>query len=113
LLSACLLVLFYALLSWRSYVERERWISDLRPFVASPQLYDRLLAPVQLPHVAAAQQTFDALCENILGTQLAFLTPIGPLADLFGPALSYPTGFTIPDIHPLLPGLSRHRCAFR
>ena len=36
LLSAGLLALFYALLSWRSYVDRERFMSDLRPFVAGP-----------------------------------------------------------------------------
>jgi signal transduction histidine kinase len=102
LLSTCLLVLFYALLSWRSYVERERWMSDLRPFVASPQLYDRLLAPAWTS-AAAAQQTFDALCENILGARLAFLVPMGPLAELFGPALSHPAGSPVPDLQPAIP----------
>lgn len=103
LLGACLLVLFYALLSWRSYVERERLMADLRPFVASPQFYNRLLAPASLPGIAEVQQTFDALCENILGAKLAFLTPTGPLADLFGSALTHPAGAPVPDWQPLMP----------
>jgi len=106
LLGACLLVLFYALLSWRSYVERERLMADLRPFVASPQLYNRLLTPASLPGIAEVQHTFDALCENILGAKLAFLIPTGPLADLFGSALSHPAGAAIPDLQPLMPRLS-------
>ncbi len=66
LLSTCLLVVFYALFSWRSYVERERFISDLRPFVASPQLYNRMLAPASTPGVPDVQATFAALCDSIL-----------------------------------------------
>lgn len=102
LLSTCLLVLFYALLSWRSYEERQRWMSDLRPFVSSPQLYDRLLASAWPPGIAAAQQNFDALCEHILGARLAFLAPVGPLADLFGPPLAHPAGAPAPDLRPVI-----------
>jgi len=102
LLSTCLLVLFYALLSWQSYVERERLMSDLRPFVASPQLYDRLLAPAALTGAAEVQQTFNALCVNILGARLAFLAPIGPLVALFGPALVHPSGSPTPDLQKIV-----------
>ena len=35
---------FFALFSWRSYVERERYIDNLRPFVTSQGLFDELLA---------------------------------------------------------------------
>jgi signal transduction histidine kinase len=103
LLGTCLLVLFYALLSWRSYVERERWMSDLRSFVASPLLYDRLLASAWPQGAAAVQQNFGALCENILGARLAFLVPLGPLADLFGPPLAHPAGHPVPDLQPVIP----------
>ena len=43
LLTALLMTFFYALLSWRSYAERERFIEHLRPFVASQRLTERLL----------------------------------------------------------------------
>jgi signal transduction histidine kinase len=91
LLSACLLVLFYALLSWRSYAERERFIADLRPFIASSQLYDRLLAAASPGEMLDMQQSFCALCENVLGARLGYLAPLGSLAPLFGPPLAYPT----------------------
>ncbi len=90
LLSACLLVLFYALLSWRSYAERERFIADLRPFIASSQLYDRLLATALPDEMLDMRGPFSALCENVLGARSAFLIPLGPLAPLFGPSLSHP-----------------------
>ena len=44
LLTTLLVVGFYALLSWRSFAERERTIAQLRPFVVSQQLYANLLA---------------------------------------------------------------------
>jgi signal transduction histidine kinase len=98
LLSAGLLALFYALLSWRSYLDRERFMSDLRPFVAGPHLYDRFLVPASPPEVADVQNTFEALCRNVLGAKLAFLAPIGPLAGLFGPVLAHPVGSQAPDV---------------
>jgi signal transduction histidine kinase len=45
LLATILMTLFYALLNWRSYIERERWMERLRPFVASQRLYEHLLMP--------------------------------------------------------------------
>jgi signal transduction histidine kinase len=47
LLSTGLLSVFYALFSWRSYAERERYMTQLRPFVASQGLYDHLLDQAQ------------------------------------------------------------------
>jgi signal transduction histidine kinase len=102
LLSAGLLALFYALITWRSYVDRERFMSDLRPFVAGPHLYDRLLVPSVPPEVADVQHTFEALCWNVLGAKLAFLAPIGPLAVLFGPVLSHPDGSQAPDVQEII-----------
>jgi signal transduction histidine kinase len=44
LLTTVLMSFFFALFSWRSYAERDRYISNLRPFVTSQGLYDELLA---------------------------------------------------------------------
>ena len=101
LLSTGLLSLFYALFSWRSYVERERYMQQLRPFVASQRLYDHLLEQAQAqpgagptvadfaPDVAATQITFRALCRNVLDARLAYLVAVGPSAALAGPPLVY------------------------
>ena len=68
LLSTALMVGFYALLSWRSYLERERFIEQLRPFVSSQGIYDRLLKASTPENEPEAQTPFRALCEDILGT---------------------------------------------
>jgi signal transduction histidine kinase len=89
LLSTLLMTLFYALFSWRSYVERERTMAHLRPFVASQRLYEQLLASSS-PSEVDAVTPFQALCEDVLGARLAYLVPVGPLAPLVDPALAYP-----------------------
>ncbi|MEW5867765.1 MAG: ATP-binding protein [Chloroflexota bacterium] len=111
LLSTGLLALFYALLSWRSYVERELFIERLRPFVASQQLFERLLASGQPSEqqsgadsaALTTRQPFHALCEDVLGARLAYLIPSGSLSPLFGPPLAFPGGeppplAQVPDI---------------
>jgi signal transduction histidine kinase len=85
LLATLLMTLFYALLSWRSYADRERSMSDLRPFVASQRLYERMLRPAAPPEVDIAMP-FRALCEDVLGARVAYLAALGPLAPLVGPA---------------------------
>jgi signal transduction histidine kinase len=99
LLSTVLMTMFYALLSWRSYVERERYIAHLRPFVSSQRLYERLLSPSAPPELDATRP-FRALCGDVLGTRLAYLAAVGPLAPLAGPPLAYP--FTAPTPLPPL-----------
>lgn len=91
LLTALLMTFFYALLSWRSYAEREHTIEKLRPFVSSQQLYEQLLAfsPSFDPE-ADVQVLFRALCENVIGVRVAHLVPLGSLAPLSGTSLSYP-----------------------
>ena len=82
---------FYALFSWRSYVERKRYIAQLRPFVSSQRLYEHLLTSTRAaPPDVDAQTPFQALCSDILGAQHAFLISVGPLAPLVGPPLTYP-----------------------
>jgi signal transduction histidine kinase len=103
LLSTALMTTFYALLSWRSYVERERYIAHLRPFVSSQRLYERLLSPSAPPELDATRP-FRALCADVLGTRLAYLAAVGPLAPLAGPPLAYP--FTAPTPLPPLAELT-------
>jgi signal transduction histidine kinase len=90
LLSTLLMALFYALFSWRSYAERERAIAHLRPFVASQRVYEHLSNPSSPPEVDLVTP-FRALCEDVLGAQVAYLIALGPLAPLVGPALVYPS----------------------
>ena len=92
LLSALFMTAFFALLSWRSYAERERYIEHLRPFVSSQHLYDHLLTapPQSRDGVGDAVQPFEALCRDVLGTRLAYLAALGPLAPLAGAPLAYP-----------------------
>jgi len=85
LLATLLMTLFYALLGWRSYADRERSMSDLRPFVASQRLYEQMLRPAAPPEVDIGLP-FRALCEDVLGARLAYLAALGPLAPLVGPA---------------------------
>lgn len=103
LLTAILMTFFYALLSWRSYVERERTIDQLRPFIASQRLYESLLNTVTAvgpePNVSAL---FRALCSDVLGARLAYLVPLGPLAPLAGAALAYPDGAEAPPLTDLV-----------
>jgi signal transduction histidine kinase len=102
LLTTILMVVFYALFSWRSYAERERYIDSLRPFVTSERLYEHLLAPQELTPQegsgvdrAGAQQPFRALCQDVLETRGAYLIALGPLAPLVGPPLIYPHGGSV------------------
>jgi signal transduction histidine kinase len=104
LLTAMTMTVFYALFSWRSYAERERTMDHLRPFVASQQLVERLLAPSAPPDVDAVTP-FRALCEDVLGTRVAYLVALGPLAPLAGPPLTHPgssTATTLPPLHAIV-----------
>lgn len=91
ILATLLMVLAMALASWRSYAERERYIKNLRPFLTSQGLYDQLLAPTAAAEVDLTSP-FKALCAEVLGARRAYLAPLGPLAPLAGPPLSYPAG---------------------
>jgi signal transduction histidine kinase len=88
LLATILMTLFYALLGWRSYADRERNMESLRPFVASQRLYERMLRPIAPIEVDIAAP-FRALCEDVLGATVAYLGALGPLAPLVGPVLAY------------------------
>lgn len=99
LLTALLMTAFFALLSWRSYVEWDEAMRRLRPFVASQHLYDSLLTA---PGPAEdATETFEALCSSVLDTTLAYLIPAGPSAALVT-GQSYPANRPCPALGPLL-----------
>ena len=103
LLAAILMTLFYALVNWRSYVERERLMDSLRPFVASQGLYERLLAPAN-PAGLDLDAPFNALCRDVLDARLAYLAAAGPLTTLVDRPLVYPPGepVALPSLQPLL-----------
>jgi signal transduction histidine kinase len=93
LLATMLMTLFFALVSWRSYAEREYAIVQLRPFVTSEGLYERLLKnSASMPPEVDVTIPFYALCRDVLDARLAYLVALGPLAPLVGPALTYPPG---------------------
>ena len=91
LLTALLMTFFFALFSWRSYAERERHFATLRPFVTSQHLYEQLLTQSVPPDVDFVTP-FRALCTDVLGTRIAYLVALGPLAPLVRPPLVYPEG---------------------
>ena len=92
LLTALMMATFFALLGWRSHVEWEQAMRQLRPFVASQRWYDALIAP---PAEGATDQhlpdPFCALCENLLNTTVAYLVPVGSTAAFVSPQC-YPPG---------------------
>jgi two-component sensor histidine kinase len=108
LLATLIMVIFYALFSWRSFAERDNYIELLRPFVASQGLYENLLTPTpHLPLKGAGLEggPFHALCSKVLGTRLAYLVPLGALAPLVGPGWTFPAD-SAPFPYSLVPLLS-------
>jgi signal transduction histidine kinase len=96
LLATIMMTVFYAGISWRSYVERERYMQQLRPLVVSQRLYDQLLrSSTALPADVDVETPFNGLCEDVLETQVAYLAALGPLSPFTGPPLSYPKKFEV------------------
>jgi signal transduction histidine kinase len=91
LLSAVMMTLFFALLNWRSYADRERYIEHLQPFVASQGLYNQMLQQqVKEPNSIDAKGPFRALCRDVLGSEVGYLLAYGPLELLVDSPLVYP-----------------------
>jgi signal transduction histidine kinase len=91
LLTTGLMVVFYALYSWRSFVEREAFMARLRPFVSNQRLITTFFSDGD----DAASRAFDlfaAVCRDVLGAEAAQITPLGALAPLAGGPLVYPRG---------------------
>jgi two-component sensor histidine kinase len=89
LVMAILVTAAYALFSQNSYAERERYIQHLRPFVASQHLYDHLLNTSE-PLGIVLYRPFETLCRDVLGTKVAYLVAVGPLAGIVGSVLVFP-----------------------
>jgi signal transduction histidine kinase len=92
LAATVLLTVFLALLSWRSYMEREAYINRLRPFVSSQKIYDQLLSSSEaLPLDRVVSEPFEILCRDLLEVEVAYLVAHGPLAPFTGAPLVYPS----------------------
>ena len=90
LLTAMLMTFFFAMVSWRTFTEREQYISRLRPFVASNRLLDQLIAQTD-PQEVDFITPFYALCADVLDAKVAYLAALGPMAPLVGSPIRYPT----------------------
>ena len=90
LLTAMLMTFFFAMVSWRTFAERERYIAHLRPFVASNRLVEQLIAQSD-PQEVDFITPFYALCADMLDARVAYLAALGPMAPLVGPPISYPS----------------------
>lgn len=109
LLSMLLLSVFFAFFSWHGYTERETYVAQLRPFVASQGLYEQLLdSENSTDKQTDASSPFRALCEDILGVEAAYLIAVGSLAPLVGQPLVYPAQRRVgaPPLDEILPQLS-------
>ncbi len=116
LMATMLMIFFYALLGWRSYARREEYMRQLRPFLGSQHLYERLLdlpngdgdgdrrntaGPLehtllaQVPSALDVSSLFQSFCSDILNLRQAFLVPLGPMAPLVGPPLAFPRHETV------------------
>ena len=95
LLSVLVSAAFFALVTWRSHLERDYTMEQLRPFVASQRLYEQVLSQVARPS-ADGDASFAALCGSVLGAKLAYLIAVGPQASFAGAPLSYPAGLPCP-----------------
>ena len=101
-LSTSLMIVFYALLSWRAYKDREQIIANLRPFVNRSKFYTQLVDPNVIQterNRSDVRDTFQATCKEILDTELAYLIPIGPLAPLFGDPIAFPGDLELSSVN--------------
>ncbi|WP_420630602.1 sensor histidine kinase [Candidatus Leptofilum sp.] len=89
LLTAMLMTFFFAMVSWRTFTEREQYISRLRPFVASNRLVEQLIAQTD-PQEVDFITPFYALCADVLDARVAYLAALGPMAPLVGQPIRYP-----------------------
>jgi signal transduction histidine kinase len=102
LLSAMVMITFFALLTWHSFAERERLIKSLRPFASSQQVTKTFLkkgtSSSDLPQQEhELEAPFQALCENVLESESAGLFPYGQMAMLTGQPSFFPPGA---EFHP-------------
>ncbi len=81
-------VLFYALLTWRSFVHRDYLITSMRPLVNTQGLMDYLFNPTTSSQ-SRARTLFNAICQDLLNTSKAQLIAMGVLAPLVREQMTY------------------------
>jgi signal transduction histidine kinase len=91
----------YALFGWRTFQHRETYMARLRPFVSSQQMVNAL-THADDDSGQRAWPLFQAICQDVLETERAFLIPLGALSPLAGPPLAYPRRERLPDLRPLI-----------
>jgi signal transduction histidine kinase len=79
------------LINRRSFIERERNLLQLRPFITGSPLLEQILTPAQVadPQIDLTLP-FRVLCQEVLSTRQAALIPLGSLAALIETPLRYP-----------------------
>jgi signal transduction histidine kinase len=90
MLAVVLMAVFYALFSWRAFRERDTFMTQLRPFLASQDLYGTLIGPQAAAgenQRVICERFFERLCHAVLVVRSARLEPLGALATLAGPPL--------------------------
>ena len=95
-----MLAVFYAVITWRAMLDREKWMRDQRPFVNSQQLLDLVIeGEDSFKGELILQEPFNALCRDILAASRAAFLPLGALASLVNKPLFYPTDsrFNLPS----------------
>ena len=112
LLMTILLALLAALFSRQAFESRRQIIRQLRPFLSSQGLYDRLLSPQEEPGSPGGEAALRALCRDVIGARCAALLPLGSLAPFVGPALVYPPGAPQPSVEGLPPEASETAHAY-
>lgn len=90
LMTTLLMTIFFAMLAWRSYAERERFMRNLRPFLAAPKVYSSILDAQGDEPGMDVSNTFRSLCRDILETRQACLAPVGAMTSLAGAPVLYP-----------------------
>lgn len=93
LLAGIGLMCFYALINWRSYRERQRFLEQLRPHTEAPATIgdDGLGAGL-----STVRSQFDLLCANVLECTRAALVTYAPSAPLEADTITYPRGAAVP-----------------
>jgi signal transduction histidine kinase len=93
LLATIVMIALYAFFGWRAFQHREEMIARLRPFVVSQGASGKIGTKDMESRASAV---FDAVCNDVLDTDQAFLIPLGALAPLAGPPLAYPRATPLP-----------------
>jgi signal transduction histidine kinase len=112
LLMTILLALLAALFSRQAFESRRQIIRQLRPFLSSQGLYDRLLSQQEEADSPGGESALRALCRDVIGARCAALIPLGSLAPFVGPALVYPPGTPPPSVEALPPQASDATLAY-